>query len=127
MSEIEAIDQLKNAGLFVEPVGEIGPFANGYFIAKLKETPGNTREDCESFIDIKVGDTVKEIPSDAPISHLFPKNYKWIFRIWEYMPGPGPGDFEEEFALIDDAIPVILDYYFGNPSKMNPPELSEEE
>jgi hypothetical protein len=68
-----------------------------------------------------------KIRCDAPSAHLYPKEDKWIFEVWEFIPGPGPGDFREEFASITDAIPVILDYYFGDPSKMNPPELLEYE
>lgn len=127
MPETQPIQKLKNAGLLVESVGEISPFANGYFIAKLKMTPGNKRQDYEAFIDINTGTKVEEVPCDAPSSHLYPRDGKWIFRVWEFMPGPGPGDFLEEFVLISDAVNAVLDYYFGDPSKMNPPELVEYE
>lgn len=126
MSEIDAANKLKNTGLLVEAVGEIHPYANGYSIIKLKQTPGNSREDWESFVDIKTSSGVKEVPSDAPGSHLYPKNGKWIFQVWEYIPGPGPGDFQDEFTSINDAVPAVIDYYFGDSSKMNPPELLEE-
>jgi len=87
--------------------------------------PGNRRQDCEFLMTTE--SQVDKVLCHFPGSRLYPRANKWIFEVWEFIPGPGPGDFQEEFTSIGDAIPVILDYYFGNPSKMNPPELIEYE
>ena len=39
------------------------------------------------------------------------------------MHGPGPGDFERTFNSHEDAADAVLEYYFGDPSLMNPPEV----
>ncbi|MDJ0727286.1 MAG: hypothetical protein QNJ38_19475 [Prochloraceae cyanobacterium] len=124
MKNRNVIDKLKDEGLLVQFL-ERGPFANSYMIAKPKATFGNKRENSEFVINVDSKNGRDKILCDAPSVYLYPDNDKWIFQVWEFMPGPGPGDFREEFASISDAIPVILDYYFGNPAKMNPPELLE--
>jgi hypothetical protein len=50
---------------------------------------------------------------------------KLIFCVKESVPGPGPGDFEEKFDDVESCFKSVLDYYFGDPSRMNPPELLE--
>lgn len=122
----EAVSELKKQGLLVQ-FQETGPFANGYIIAKPKSTLGNKREDSEFVLNITTEVGRDKILCDGPSTRLYPKDGKWIFELWEFMPGPGPGDFRVEFASITDAVSAILDYYFGDPSKMNPPELLEYE
>ncbi|AFY54715.1 hypothetical protein Riv7116_2190 [Rivularia sp. PCC 7116] len=119
MSETQAIQKLEKAGLLVIPFGSVGPFANGYSVAKPTLVSGNTRIDCECLLGSD------RIPCDAPVANLYPKEDKWIFEISEWVPGPGIGDFQDSFESIDDAVSPILDYYFGDPSRMNPPELLE--
>ncbi len=127
MSEINAVNKLKSAGLFLNARGTSKPCENGYTIAKPKQARGNTRKNWEVLIVVKGGPKWHKVRCDAPISYLYPKNNKWIFRVGEFTSSVEYGDFEEEFASIDDAVSAVLDYYFGNPSKMNPPELFEEE
>ncbi|MBO3460427.1 hypothetical protein G7B40_019980 [Aetokthonos hydrillicola Thurmond2011] len=121
MLESKAVARLEKAGLLVRSLGSVSPFANGYSIAKPKSTPGNIRKDYECSWGSE------EIPCDAPGANLYPKESKskWIFEIWEWLPGPGPGDFQKSFESIDEAIAAILEYYFGDPLQMNPPELLE--
>ncbi len=126
MSEVDAVKKLKSAGLFINALGTNKPCENGYTIAKPKQARGNTRKNWEVLIAVKGGLKWNKVRCDTPISYLYPKNNKWIFRVGEFTSAVEPGDFEEEFASINDAVPAVLDYYFGNPSKMNLPELFEE-
>ncbi len=126
MSNSNILDSLKDKGLLAKEI-ETGPFANGYIIAKPKLTLGNKRKDSEFVMNVSNNTGKKKVLCDGPSAYLYPDTDKWIFQVWEYMPGPGPGDFQEQFASITDAIPAILNYYFGNPAKMNPPELLEDE
>ncbi len=119
MLEIQAIQKLEKTGLLVLPFGSISPFPNGYSIAKPTSVLGNTRKDCECLFGND------KIPCDAPVANIYPKENKWVFEISEWIPGPAIGDFQHLFGSIDDAVLSILDYYFGNPSRMNPPELLE--
>ena len=123
MSQTNAITKLKEAGLLVEP-NSTNPnsddyISDGYTIVKPASTPGNTRKNWELYFGSE------EILCDAPSASLYAENNKWIFQIWESVPGPGIGDFQIEFLSIMDAVEAILDYYFGDSSKMNPPELLE--
>lgn len=117
----DAILILEQKGLILEPWPEISPFPGGYEIAKPESVMGNTRPDYTVYF------SSGEVVCDAPCTRIYPKGGKWVFELWEFIPGPGPGDFREEFLSITEAIPVIVDYYFGDPSKMNPPELLEYE
>ena len=114
MLNTETVSKLQEAGLLVM-YASTGPYEGGYNIAKPKSTPGNSRRGYEVFFG------PDEVICDAPCAHLYPKNDKWLFKVWECVPGPGPSDFLEEYSSIADAISSILDYYFNNPSKMNPP------
>jgi hypothetical protein len=117
MSEAQALTKLKNAGLLLHSFGLNSPYPNGYAIGKPKSILGNRRKDYEVYF----GD--EDILCDAPCSRLYPKENKWIFELREWTPGPGPGDFKIEFASIDETVSAVIEYYFGDPSQMNPPEL----
>ena len=42
----------------------------------------------------------------------------WAFRVWDWCPGPGPGDFENRYSTLAEAIDAVLEYYFGDPGWM---------
>lgn len=58
--------------------------------------------------------------TDSPSAWLYPTFEKWTFFIGQYVPGPGPGDFANEHENLKDAVDDVLDYYFGNPERMDP-------
>jgi hypothetical protein len=123
LSTIQDIDNvistLNLKGLIVDPYGEVGPFPGGYLIAKPESVPGNSRQGYESYFGSQ------EVLCDAPCTRIYPKDDSWVFELWEWVPGTGPGDFQEKYSSITDTIPAILDYYFGDPIRMNPPQLLE--
>jgi hypothetical protein len=116
MEQAKFIIKLKNKGLLVGK-NSIGPYVGGYTICKPTRVPGNSRKNWASYFG------EDDIPCNAPGSSLYPQDGKWIFEVWECIPGPGPGDFQDEFDVLEDAVESVLDYYFGNPSRMNPPEF----
>jgi hypothetical protein len=109
---------LKEAGLLVSPIS-VGPYKGGYAIAKPQKVQGNSRKGYEIYFG------QEEILTDAPCSRLYVRSEKLIFCVKESVPGPGPGDFEEKFDDVESCFKSVLDYYFGYPSRMNPPELLE--
>jgi hypothetical protein len=115
----EEIRELKKTGLLISNISA-GPYEGGYSIAKPKPVPGNSRKDWEVFLG------AGKIECDGPIARVFFRENKWIFQVWESIPGPGPGDFQEKYDSASEAFVSVLDYYFGDPSKMNPPELLED-
>jgi hypothetical protein len=60
------------------------------------------------------------MPINAPVADVYPWQGQWIFEVSEYIPGPGPGDFQRLFDSLDEAIAAVLEYYFGDPTAMNP-------
>ena len=108
--------ELKERGLLVSPIIEDGLFSSGFIVIKPRSVVGNSREDYETYWG------PEEIICDSPTARFIPSNRKWIFQVHEYIPGPGPGDFREEFSDLHNLCESILDYYFGDPERMNPPE-----
>jgi len=114
----DLLERLKKNKLIVDKVRDVGPYANGFSIAKPKNVKGNYREEYQVLFG------KNKIVCDAQSVFLYPKDgNEWLVELWEYMPGPGPGDFRESFSSLDLAISYIIDYYFGAPERMNPPEL----
>jgi hypothetical protein len=76
---------------------------------------GNSIPDKDVWMGFKTHD---DRESDAPALWLFADNANWVVLLHEYVPGPGPGDFRHTYACLGDAIADVLDYYFGNPDRM---------
>lgn len=116
-SSIE-FDRLKKVGLLVKS-NPFGRHSVSYFISKPASILGNTRKNCRRFVTIGS----EKIVCDAPSTKFFLEGDKWVFSLHELAPGPGPGDFELFFSDIETAVDSIIDYYFGDPGRMNPSEL----
>lgn len=54
------------------------------------------------------------IASDCPMIEWSSRKERIRLSHWAYVPGPGPGDFEEEFDTEEDAVDFILSYFFGD-------------
>jgi len=112
------LEKITGSGLVVQYAGTSGPFAEGYLIAKPQSIEGNSRDGYKTLFGSD------KIACDAPCVQLYPLDDQWLVEVWEYMPGPGPGDFQEKFLEFNNAVSFVLDYYFGSPETMNPPELN---
>lgn len=44
---------------------------------------------------------------------------KWVVTVHDYIPGPGPGDFRNEWDTPEEAVTDILDFFFGDQTRMN--------
>lgn len=119
--ENQAVLNLEMAGLTCSR-NIFGPFRQGFTITRPKSIPGNSRY---SYRDINSKD------SDAPIAWVYPSSKKkWYFEIGCFAGAPGafaPGDFVNEHETLAEAVADVLDYYFGDESRMNPPELANVE
>lgn len=116
--EKQTISICENAGLECRR-NTAGPFRHGFTITRPKSVPGNSRY---SYRDRDSNDP------DAPSAWVYPcMNGKWHFEIGCFAGGPGafaPGDFVNQHETLAGAIADVLDYYFGDESRMNPPELA---
>tara|TARA_R110002049_G_C9140834_1_gene559607 strand:+ start:53 stop:589 length:537 start_codon:yes stop_codon:yes gene_type:complete len=63
----------------------------------------------------------RKSPKSCPSSNVYAVEEKFAFEVHCVVPGPGPGDFVVEFPSLDDAMDSAIDYYFGDPIRMNPP------
>jgi hypothetical protein len=55
---------------------------------------------------------------DAPGLYLHGDGGRWFVTSHDYVPGPGPGDFVNEWATPEEAVADVLDFYFGSPARM---------
>lgn len=138
--EKEAIIRLRSTGLICRRC-LYGPFRNGFYIWKPASIGGNFREGFEPCGFIRLLDVELEEPpepfddvdgddpeSNAPAAWLFPTpEGKWHFILQVFCGARGPGDFENEHPTVESAVDDIIDYYFGDPVRMSPPELIERE
>lgn len=111
-----ALQQLISAGLIVRlfnwrtgfiEFDEIEPLTHpklSYVIAKPAKEPNNTHH----FLgrDIPIDDSVLNLKWNTETS-------RWELMLWDYIPGPGPTDFTASFATLDEIVPLLIGYYFG--------------
>lgn len=110
----QSIQRLRSAGLFVSdpwPSSHVWP--DNVLIGKPTGVPGNSIPDYTTFFGLH-----DPIEFDAPPVRLWFDGEKWLVLAEEYIPGPGPGDFLDEWDTIDEAVDDILDFYFGDPKRM---------
>lgn len=51
--------------------------------------------------------------TDAPVPKVWHASDHWCVSVWDWAPGPGPGDFVKQFADENAAIDFIVQYFFG--------------
>lgn len=110
-----SIQRLRSAGLFVsEPWPSSHVWPDNVLIGKPAAVPGNA---IPAYADGFRSNDV-HVQFDAPSVRLWFDRGKWLVLAEEYVPGPGPGDFLDEWDTIDEAVDDILEFYFGDPGRM---------
>jgi hypothetical protein len=109
------LDQLRAAGLLLsEPfVPNHVAFPDGVIVAKPASIAGH------SLPGYKAGWGMTEITLNAPGLWFHCDGGKWVVTSHDYIPGPGPGDFVNEWSSPEEAVADILDFYFGSPARMD--------
>ncbi len=121
MAKIEDkyLDQLRGAGLFVSPpYSPTHGFPDGVRVGKPTSTRGNAIPGHQDGY-IVIGDAPLPPEMDAPMVVLFSMNNKWIVFAVDCSGGMGLGDFQNEWTTPQEAIQDILDFYLGDPKRMN--------
>jgi len=100
----ENIAKIKAKGL------EIREFVGGdLFISKPFGTNGNFLPNARKRVQLNRHFGEKK---DCPTMHIrFDKGIGQI-EVWDYVPGPGPGDFTKDFQSSDIMTDFIINYYF---------------
>ena len=108
------LDQLRKLGLI--PFGSFRIAAqvtlDGIRVAKPKSTPGNA---LPTEYTMTIGG---ETAIDAPILELYTNGASWFVKSHDNVPGPGPGDFTNEWSTVDEALSDIFDFFFDSPNRM---------
>lgn len=113
----EHIEKLRSHGLFVaEPRSPGSCYPDGVLVGKPVNVPGNHIPDYStSYANLA---TNEEIRFDAPAVWLYGHGGVWVVLAEDYCPGPGPGDFLDEWNTPEEATQDILEFYFGDPQRM---------
>jgi hypothetical protein len=114
---LTTIRRLRDAGLVISESED----HERYLMYRPTSVPGNRRVEYER--EFLYGPTLIEIAMlDAPLGSLSYLRGQaqpgWVFRVWEWAPGPGPGDFENLYPTLSAAVEAVLEYYFGDPAWM---------
>lgn len=109
-----SINIIRARGLYISDTPCFAPnhiaYPNGYIVIKPVSAGGNRIEGYEGWFTNLSGE--QEL-SDAPRTVIFSIEKSWSVSVSEYVPGPGPGDFEKIFSSEQKAISAIVEYYFG--------------
>lgn len=111
------IAKLRSRGLFVaEPRSSDSCYPDGVLVGKPVALPGNhIPKFSTSYANLA---TNEEINFDAPPVWFFGHGGVWIVLAQEHSPVPGPGDFIDEWNSPEEAVQDILEFYFGDPQRM---------
>ena len=108
------LNRLRNAGLFIsEPAPSTHVMPDFVSINKPKEVNGNCIPNFSTKYDID-----GKVEFDAPYVTLH-FDQKWIVEAMDHAPTLGPGDLVNQWETIEEAVNDILDFYFGDPERMN--------
>lgn len=109
------IQKLRSSGLFVsKPWPSTHVWPDNVLVGKPVEVSGNSIPGYTTGFQSKDG----RVEFDAPPVRLWFDGEVWLVLAEEYCPGPGPGDFLDEWNTPEEAVQDILDFYFGDPQRM---------
>ncbi|MBZ0186266.1 MAG: hypothetical protein K8F91_08470, partial [Candidatus Obscuribacterales bacterium] len=113
------LQKLRDAGLFVSsPYSPTHGWPDGVRVGKPTTTRGNSIPGYKAGY-IVIGPDADEPPEmDAPMVVLYSVDNKWIVHSQECVPKLGPGDFVNVWSTPEEAISDILDFFLGDPERM---------
>lgn len=110
------LDRLQDSGLFVSH--PLAAFGGGVWVVKPTTTKGHYIPEYSAGY-IAIGDEPVPPDTNAPMTAFYRQNSAWVVNI---KPTTGrkmePDEFFHEWESPEEAIEDILDFYFGNPSRM---------
>lgn len=110
----ESIEGIRTLGLDVHSEPSFGPdhasFPNGYIVIKPTSTPGNGVPGWEGWFNNYRG---VDAVTDAPGIYVWYKGGTWRYAVLNFVPGPGPGDFQRSVANEAELLARIGEYFFS--------------
>lgn len=106
--------RLRSSGLLISDpfVPTHLAYPDGVQIGKPAAVPGNAIPDYKGYWGSD------KVLIDAPGLVLYADESKWRVVSHDIIPGPGVGDFLDEWDTPEEAVDDILDFYFGDPRRM---------
>jgi hypothetical protein len=109
---INSINRLRCLGLQLPGEPFFSPdhraYPSGYLVIKPTGVSGNSLPSLPNAY--KGGHTRND--TDAPVPVVWHAADRWCVSVWDWAPGPGPGDFVKQFTDEDAAIQFIVQYFF---------------
>jgi hypothetical protein len=97
----------------------VSAFREGVWIGKPTTTPGNSIPAYEDDGYTLIGEEMLAPKMDAPMLKFFIDcEGNWTVIGEDYAGTRGPADFVNLWRTPEEAIDDILDFYFGNPTRM---------
>jgi hypothetical protein len=120
-----ALDRLRAAGLLVSDpyIPNHAAWPDGVVVGKPEHVVGNRIPGHRTLWGL----SGPFVDAPCPILHFDSGNGKWVVTVHTYIPGPGPGDFINEWDTTEEAVEDILDYLLGDPARMRVKQLASEE
>jgi hypothetical protein len=111
------LNRLRQAGLHVSH--PIPVFAKGVWVCKPETVLGHNIPGYKTGY-ITIDDDGPQCPDeiDAPMLKFMHVNNLWRVDGQDCAGGMGPADFIDEWSTPEEAISDILDFYFGDPTRM---------
>lgn len=113
--EDKYLTPLRAAGLHVS--GPIPALFDGVWVCKPITTLGNNIPGFEDGYS-SLGDEPECPDIDAPMLRFYFHNDKWKVNGQDCAGGIGPADFINEWETGEQAVKDILDFFFGDPTRM---------
>ena len=113
-SNIDMLQQLIESGLEVEMFDPTAQYDQGYMIRLPADTDHFTIADPSLVFQTATSLTLADIACK-----LYQTKQRWVFEMWERIPGPDESDFICSFLSLEDAVKAIQAFYFGSPTTMD--------
>jgi hypothetical protein len=109
------LNQLRAAGLHVSHPFQA--FLSGVWVCKPTATPGHNMPGFSGGY-MNLGDEPPCPDIDAPMLAFYFSNDTWKVHGQDCSGEMGPADFIDEWTTPEEAVQDILDFYFGDPTRM---------
>jgi hypothetical protein len=111
---MDMLQQLIDAGLEVETLESTAQYNQGYVIRLSADTDRFTIADPSPVFQAVSSLTLADIAC-----RLYHAKQRWVFEMWERVPGPDESDFICRFSSLEDAVKAVQAFYFGSPTNVD--------
>jgi hypothetical protein len=108
------LQQLIDARLEVQMLEPTAQYDQGYVIRLAADTDRFTIADPPPVFQAASSLTLADIAC-----RLYHAKQRWVFEMWERVPGPDESDFICRFSSLEDAVWAVQAFYFGSPTNMD--------